>query len=202
MAVRPIAPGPQYMIKILAFSGSSSPDSVNQKLLDRVTAGARAAGAVVTTVRLADFNMPIYCRDWEADHGVPPGARDFQAVVADHDALIIASPEHNGGYTALLKNAIDWLSRPLADGRSGVSLVSGKLAAVVSASPGILGGIRSQTGMRVVLEKLGVVVIPQSIALGGAPAAFDDDGCLKDSTTDGVVRGIGGALVGLATRLR
>lgn len=188
-------------VKILAMSGSSRRGSLNQALLLRVVAGAEEAGAQVTLVRLRDYGMPVYDGDLEAEHGVPDGARAFQAAAAAHDALLIASPEHNGGYTALLKNAIDWLSRPLPDGRSGVSLLSGKTAALVSASPGLLGGIRSQTALRVVLDKLGVIVIPQSIALGGAHDAFDAAGRLKDSGTDDVVRGIGRDLARVAGRL-
>lgn len=189
------------MVRILAMSGSSRRGSVNQKLLDRAVAGARDAGALVTAVRLADYDLPIYDGDLELERGVPDGARTFQAAVAEHDAFLIATPEYNGGYTPLLKNAIDWLSRPLADGRSGVSLLSGRMAALVSASPGILGGIRSQTAMRIVLEKLGVIVIPQSMALGGAYDAFDQDGRLMDPATDGVVRNIGRDLARLAGRL-
>jgi NAD(P)H-dependent FMN reductase len=157
---------------ILAFSGSSRTHSINTKLLQHAVAGARQAGASVTIVGLADYEMPIYDGDLEEREGLPAGARAFQRAVAQHDALLIASPEHNGGYTALLKNALDWLSRPLPEGGSGMDLLAGKAAAVVSASPGKLGGVRSQTGLRIVLEKLGMVVIPQSIALGqAAPAA-------------------------------
>jgi NAD(P)H-dependent FMN reductase len=186
---------------ILAFSGSSRTASLNAKLLQHAVAGARQAGASVTVVRLADYELPIYDGDLEEQHGLPPGARAFQDAVAQHDALLIASPEHNGGYTALLKNALDWLSRLLPDGRSGISLVAGKAAAVVSASPGNLGGVRSQTALRIVLEKLGMIVIPQSIALGQAQLQFDEaQGGLKPSLV-GAAQGVGAALVNVATRL-
>lgn len=188
-------------IKLLAMSGSSRKGSVNQKLIDRVVLGAQEEGAQVTSVRLADFGMPLYDGDLEEESGIPAGARAFQALVAGHDGLLIATPEHNGGYTALLKNAFDWLSRPLENGTSGVTLVSGKTAALVSASPGILGGIRSQTAMRIVLEKLGMLVIPQSIALGGAYGAFDEEGRLKDPNTDNVARSIGAALLRTTRKL-
>jgi chromate reductase len=182
-------------IRLLAMSGSSRKDSVNQKLLDHAVLGAIDEGAQVTSIRLADYDMPLYDGDLEEESGIPEGARTFQALVAEHDGLLIATPEHNGGYTALLKNALDWLSRPLADGTSGLTLVSGKTAALVSASPGILGGVRSQTAMRIVLEKLGMLVIPQSIALGGAYGAFDDQGRLTDPKRDSVVRSVGASLV-------
>ena len=100
------------MIRILALSGSSRRDSLNQKLLDQAALGAGAAGAEVTSIRLSDFDLPIYDADWEAEHGLPKGAQVLKALLADDQGLLIATPEHNGGYTALLKNALDWMSRP------------------------------------------------------------------------------------------
>ena len=97
---------------ILAFSGSSRRESLNQKLLDRAVVGAREAGAEVTQIRLLDYELPIYDGDWEAEHGVPRNAQVLQELIGVHDGLLIATPEHNGGYTALLKNVLDWVSRP------------------------------------------------------------------------------------------
>jgi NAD(P)H-dependent FMN reductase len=155
----------------------------------------------VTPVRLADYELPIYDGDLEAERGVPDGARALQDLFVRHEALLIATPEHNGGYTALLKNALDWISRPCADGSSGVALFAGKTAALVSASPGQLGGIRSQTGMRAVLEKLGMLVIPEAFALGVAHQAFDAEGKLKDPNVGRMISGVGAALYRTAARL-
>src|SRR6266436_3540135 len=91
-------------IKILAFCGSSRRDSLNQKLLYTAVLGALDAGAQVSNIRLLDFPLPIYDGDWEAEHGLPERARALKALIAEHQALLIATPEHNGGYTALLKN--------------------------------------------------------------------------------------------------
>jgi NAD(P)H-dependent FMN reductase len=188
-------------VRILAINGSSRRESLNQKLLDIAAHGARHAGAEVTTVRLGDFDLPIYDGDLEAERGLPDGARELQALVDRHQALLIATPEYNGGYTALLKNAIDWISRPRADGTSGVALLAGKAAALVSASPGQLGGLRSQAGMRTVLDKLGMIVIPQAFALSQAHEAFDIEGQLKDVNATRAVAGVGEALYGMALRL-
>src|SRR3984893_11471057 len=165
------------MIRILALSGSSRRDSLNQKLLDQAADGARAAGAEVTSVRLSDFELPIYDIDWEAEHGLPKGAQALKALLADDQGLLIATPEHNGGYTALLKNALDWVSRP--DG-----FPSGKIAALASASPRLLGGVKSQLSLQIVLGKLGVHVIPNSFALGAAHPCFDAEGGLKDADVE------------------
>src|SRR5258707_2230522 len=94
------------MIKILALSGSSRRDSLNQKLLDRAVLGAREAGAEVTPIRLSDFALPIYDADWEAEHGVPEDAERLKALLAGHRGLLIATPEHNGGFTPLLQDGL------------------------------------------------------------------------------------------------
>jgi chromate reductase, NAD(P)H dehydrogenase (quinone) len=188
-------------IKILAACGSARRGSLNQKTLNLAAHGATHAGAQVTSIRLADFELPLYDADMEAEQGVPERVRALQALVAEHDALLIATPEYNGGYSALLKNAIDWISRPRADGSSGVALLAGKVAALVSASPGQLGGLRSQTGLRVVLDKLGVLVIPEAFALSVAHEAFDADGNMKDANAARLIEAVGAALLRTASRL-
>jgi NAD(P)H-dependent FMN reductase len=188
-------------IKILAVSGSSRRGSLNQKLLDIAANGARDAGATVTSIRLTDFALPLYDGDLEVDQGVPREVRRLQAEFAKHDALLIATPEFNGGYTAALKNALDWVSRPQEDGTSGVTLLAGKVAALVSASPGQLGGLRSQLALRTVLDKLGVVVIPDAFALGLAHKAFEGEIGLKDKAAEKAVIGVGVALSRTAERL-
>lgn len=175
------------MTRILALCGSSRRDSLNQKVLDQAILGAHAVGAEVTSIRLADFELPIYDADWESEHGLPNGAQALRALLDRHQGLLIATPEHNGGYTALLKNALDWISRP--DG-----FPAGKVAALLSASPGLLGGVKSQLSLQIVLSKMGVLVIPESFALGAAHQAFDAEGGLKDANVEKAVRGIGAAL--------
>jgi chromate reductase len=182
------------MIRILALSGSSRRGSLNQKLLDQAVLGARAAGCEVTSIRLSEFGLPIYDPDWEAEHGLPNGAQTLIALLARHQGLLIATPEHNGGYTALLKNALDWMSRPNG-------FASGKLAALVSASPGLLGGVKSQLALQIVLNKLGVHVIPQSFALGAAHQCFDAEGGLKDADVERGARGVGAALAEMVGRI-
>ena len=182
------------MIRILALSGSSRRGSLNQKLLDQAADGACAAGAEVTSIRLSDFELPIYDADWEAEYGLPKGAQALKALLADSQGLLIATPEYNGGYTALLKNALDWMSRPNG-------FPSGKVAALVSASPGLLGGVKSQLSLQIVLNKLGVHVIPESFALGAAHQFFDAEGSLKDANVESAVRRVGAALAEMVIRI-
>jgi chromate reductase len=182
------------MIRILALNGSSRRGSLNQKLLDQAAEGARASGAEVTSIRLSDFELPIYDADWEAEYGLPKGAQALKALLADRQGLLIATPEHNGGYTALLKNALDWMSRPNG-------FPSGKVAALVSASPGLPGGVKSQLSLQIVLNKLGVHVIPESFALGAAHQFFDAEGRLKDANVESAVRGVGAAVAEMVVRI-
>lgn len=188
-------------VKILALCGSSRKGSLNQKLLDIAVPGAIDAGAQITKIRLGDLQLPIYGGDWEAEHGLPEAAHTFKALIAEHHAMLIATPEHNGGYTALLKNSLDWASRPTASDPSGLASFGGKAAALVSASPGAMGGLRSQIGLQVVLNKMGVLVIPTSFALGAAHKAFDAQGRLADANAEKMVREVGAALVDVTTGL-
>src|SRR6266571_3111869 len=115
--------------------------------------------------------------------------------------MLIATPEYNGGYPALLKNALDWASRPSESDPTGLEVFAGKVAAVVSASPGALGGMRAQIALQISLNKLGLLVIPNSFALGLAHQAFDEQRRLKDGNADQNVRGVGAALVRSAIAL-
>ncbi|HVE06932.1 MAG TPA: NAD(P)H-dependent oxidoreductase [Paraburkholderia sp.] len=188
-------------IKILAFSGSARRHSFNQKLLNIAARGAAEAGADITHISLNDYPLPLYHGDLESESGLPANAEALQELVAAHDALLIASPEYNGGYTALLKNTLDWISRPNKTGRAGIVLLADKVAAIVCASPGPMGGTRSQLAIRGVLDKLGMIVIPQSFALGTVHQAFDEDHQLKDAGADAGVRAVGAALARAARKL-
>jgi NAD(P)H-dependent FMN reductase len=114
---------------------------------------------------------------------VPSGAADLRRLFAEHDAVIVASPEYNNFPTPLLINALDWTSRvPVAEGLpSGLAAMGGTVAGVLSASPGALGGLRSLLFMRQFLQgALGMLVVPEQFALGAAAKAFDADGGFAD----------------------
>lgn len=93
--------------KILAFAGSTRTDSFNKKLVRIAAQGATAAGADATFVDLRDFPLPLFDEDLEARDGLPATARQFKDLLLAHDGLLIASPEYNSSFTAVLKNAID-----------------------------------------------------------------------------------------------
>ncbi len=167
------------MIKILAFAGSARRDSQNNKLASVAASRAAQLGAKVTLVDLADYPMPLYNGDEEDAGGLPEKALQLQQLMLDHDALLISCPEYNGSITPLLKNVIDWTSRPAA-GVAGGSATRGKVAALLSTSPGALGGLRGLVHVRAILCGIGALVVPGDLAVGSAFQAFAEDGTLTD----------------------
>ncbi|MFP5418996.1 MAG: NADPH-dependent FMN reductase [Gammaproteobacteria bacterium] len=167
------------MPKILALSGSTRRDSLNRRLLHAAVEATRAAGGDVTLIDLADYPLPIYNGDLEDREGLPDNALRLKALFKDHDALLIASPEYNSSIPPILKNAIDWISREW-QGESGLVPYQHKVAAIMAASPGSLGGMRMLPHLRQILNALGVLVLPAQFCLDHADDAFDTEtGALK-----------------------
>lgn len=165
--------------QILAFAGSSRKDSFNRKLLNAATQAARAAGARVTVVELRDFPLPIMDQDLEMASGIPENAMKLKKIFIEHQGLLIASPEYNSSVTPLLKNTIDWVSRPVA-GEAPLAAYQGKVATLLSASSGALGGLRGLVHLRAILGNIGVIVLPEQVALSAAQDAFASESALKD----------------------
>ena len=167
------------MPKILAFSGSIRRDSWNRKLIQAAADATRAAGGEVTLIDLADYPLPLYNGDLEDRDGLPDNAQRLKALFKAHDAFLIASPEYNSSIPPLLKNTLDWVSREW-QGESGLVPYQNKVAAILAASPGTLGGMRMLPHLRQILNTLGVLVLPGQFALPHADSAFDDEsGALK-----------------------
>jgi chromate reductase len=164
------------MMKILVFAGSIRKDSLNRKLARVAAAKLEQAGLGVTLADLRDYPMPIYDGDVEAA-GMPGSARAFRELLREHDVFVITSPEYNGSFSGLLKNAIDWASRSLNGDRPG-AVFRGKRAALLSASPGPGGGRRGLRHTRELLEMLGMEVMPAQVSIASAGEAFDNQGRL------------------------
>lgn len=165
--------------RILAFAGSLRRDSFNSKLVRIAARGAENAGADVTVIDLRDFPMPIYDQDIEDETGMPEKAQSLKDLFLQHDGLLISAPEYNSSITAALKNTIDWVSRR-AEGEPRLAAYQGKVAALMSASPGALGGLRGLVHVRAILSNIGVLVLPTQVAVGQAHEALTDAGDLKD----------------------
>jgi len=187
--------------KILAFAGSTRTDSFNKKLVRVAAAAAETAGAEVTFVDLRDLPMPLYDGDLETRDGLPKEAMRFKELLLAHQGLLIASPEYNSSISAVLKNAIDWASRP-APGEESLACFKGKVAGLMSASPGALGGLRGLVHLRAILGNIMVIVLPQQAAVGKAQEAFDANGSLKDAGPRGMVEGVGTSVARMLLKLQ
>ena len=170
--------------KLLVFAGSSRKASFNRQLAHVAADMGRAAGAEVTLMELADFDIPIYNADLE-NRGTPADVMKLKNIMLAHPAWIICSPEYNGSYTALLKNTIDWASSPVKSDPEwvdGFKAFTGKVVGLLSASPGASGGLRSQSHLAPLMLNMQCWVAPKAFALGRAGDAFDAQGQLKDET--------------------
>lgn len=181
--------------KIIAFAGATREGSFNKKLVRLAAAAAEAAGAEVTVVDLRDYPMALYDGDDEAKSGLPPTAEDLKKIFVGSDGFLIASPEYNSGYSAVLKNVIDWISRPSRPDEAGLTAFRGKYAAIMAASPGAQGGVRGLYHLRELLQNINVTVLPAMHTIGGAHNAFDEKGGLKDEKNARTVEGVAKQLV-------
>ena len=186
--------------RILAFAGSTRKESFNVRLIHIAAEGARSAGADVTLLNLSDYPLPLFDQDLEQEQGMPVNAAKVKQLFLDHDGLLIASPEYNSSITPLLKNTIDWVSRP-AEGESPLAAYRGKVAALMAASPGGLGGLRGLVHVRSILSSIGVIVLPDQIAVPRAFEAFDDDGQLKDEKQRARVQSLGESVSNMLSKL-
>mgnify|MGYP002852673617 CR=1 FL=1 len=157
-------------------------------------AAARDAGAEVTEVDLREYPLPIFDQDLEAAEGAPASAVALREVLMAHSGLLIASPEYNTSVTPLLKNTIDWVSRPDSDLGVGAAFKD-KVAGIMSASPGRFGGVMSQTHLRGILSALGVMVLPGLVTVPQAAKAFDGESRLIDERTRAAVGRLSRSLV-------
>ena len=181
--------------KILAFAGSLREHALSKRVLKIAIKGAEKAGGKVTYVDLHDYPMPIYNFDEHEQKGFDECALAFQGLLTQHDGFLIASPEYNGSLPAALKNAIDWASRP-SDKYPRSAVFSGKFAAMMSSSPGSLGGVRSLAHLRGVLTSISVNVLPQEIAVPFAEEKFvGDDEEMIDDVMKGRLEELGALLV-------
>jgi len=173
--------------KILAFAGSTRSASFNKQLARFAAEAARAAGAEVTLLDLRDYPLPLYDGDLEEQQGLPENVKKLKAIFGEHDAFIISSPEYNSSITPVLKNTLDWVSRSESNDEPALAAYRGKTAALLSASPGALGGLRGLVHLRAILGNIGVIVLPDQVAVPKAHEAFDATGGLKDERSAGQV---------------
>lgn len=186
--------------KVLAFAGSSRTDSFNKKLVKVAAEGAREAGAEVTFIDLRDYSMPIYDGDLEANEALPENAKKLKKIFLEHHGLLISSPEYNSSISALLKNAIDWVSRP-EPGEAQLACYDQKVVGLMAASPGMLGGLRGLVTVRSIFSNIKCIVIPEQVAVAKAGEAFNDNGGLKNEKEEKSVKNIGAQVAIVSSKL-
>ncbi len=187
--------------KILALNGSLRTDSWNYKLVRAAGAFAEAAGAELTYLHLKEIPLPVFDEDLEASAGMPDNGRRFKDLLLAHDGLLIASPEYNGSISAALKNALDWASRKEGD-EAPLACFHNKVAAIMGASPGGLGGLRGLVHLRAILGNLGVLVLAEQHAVGNVFNQFNDDGLLQDLATANRIEKVAHKLVSVCNKLQ
>lgn len=165
--------------KILTISGSLREGSYNTKLAKLSAKFASEIGAQATFIDISQYALPLFNEDIERNQGLVENAKKLKRIFADHDGFIICSPEYNSSYSAALKNTIDWISRN-DPSDPALTPFKGKIALILAASPGALGGLRGLLSLRMLLENIGIMVLPEQLALGNANQAFDEQGDLKN----------------------
>jgi chromate reductase, NAD(P)H dehydrogenase (quinone) len=159
-------------MRVLGISGSLRRDSYNSGLL-------RAAADVLPSgVELEVFDglkaIPPYDADDDVDVAPAP-VRELREAIAGADAVLIATPEYNASVPGVLKNALDWASRPHA-----TNPLRGKPAAVVGTSTGMFGAVWAQSDARKILSTIGARVVDRELPVPEAAERFDADGTLSD----------------------
>ena len=168
-------------IRILVVPGSTRAGSHNTRLAAVAMKEFALAGVDVSRISLADFALPIYDADLEAQSGVPKAALDLKRLIGTHQGVLIVSPEYNASVPALLKNAIDWVSRVRERNEAPLAVFHDRAFAIAAASETKFGGTRALIALRQILTLgCGANVIPRQLALSAADHAFDDDDRLKD----------------------
>ncbi len=187
-------------LRIQIICGSARNGSFNQQLAGLISRELEALGHDVAAWDFRAHPLPLYDGDMEAE-GLPETVAAMKHAVKDADAVVLVSPEYNASVSPLLKNAIDWVSRPAEDAKLS-NPWSGKTVMLASASPGSLGGIRGLSHVRDILTNVGTFVLPGMASVPAAHQAFDETGSLKDERTLSFLRSSLAGLVGFAEKMK
>jgi len=188
-------------LKILVTPGSLRTGSLNAKLAATIAAELAQAGAEVTRISLADFPLPIYDGDLQAKSGVPKHAINLKRMMSAHHGVLIVTPEYNSSVPALLKNAIDWVSRVHDPGETRGQVFAELTFAIAAASHGRLGGTRALAALRLILSACQGTVIPNQLALSFAAEAYDDMDRLKHPADVEAMKGLVRQLIEFSQRM-
>jgi chromate reductase, NAD(P)H dehydrogenase (quinone) len=171
-------------MKLLIFAGSNREQSYTRKLAKIAADMGLVQGAEVSILDLSTLDIPIYNADVEAK-GTPGDVVVLKKIMDQHEAWIIVTPEYNGSYSGLLKNALDWASSPIKDDpiwSDWDKPFRNKVVGLMSASPGALGGLRSLLHLQELLFGLGCWTCPKHYGLAKAHEAFTPENQLESAS--------------------
>jgi chromate reductase, NAD(P)H dehydrogenase (quinone) len=188
--------------KILVIPGSLGSASHNARLAALAAKEFALADAEVTRISLVDYPLPLFDSEMTAETAIPQNAVLLRRMVEAHQGVFMTSPEYSASVTPLLKNTIDWLSRPRARGEPAYEVFKDRVFAIGAASAAAHGGVRSLIALRQILELgCGALVIPEQVAVANAGDAFDDMEDLKDVSLMASLKAVVRRLVELARAL-
>jgi chromate reductase len=171
------------MTRLLGISGSLRAGSHNTALL---RAAQQVAGEDVQFEIATLHGIPLYDGDLEAASGVPAAVKELKQRIIASDGILLATPEYNGGIPGVMKNAIDWLSRP---GTDIPKVFRGRPFALLGATPGGFGTVLSQNAWLPILKQLGVQLWSGGrIVMSHVPGLVDVSGTITDEATRKLVR--------------
>jgi chromate reductase, NAD(P)H dehydrogenase (quinone) len=186
--------------KILVMAGSLRAGSTNTRLAALAAKEIALADADVTRISFADYPLPLFDADMLSETGHPKAALELRAAITGHQGIFIASPEYSASVPPIVKNAIDWVSRPREKNELSYAAYKGRVFALGAASPSGAGGVRGLMALRQVLEMgCGALVLPEQITVGGAQAAFDEMGNLKEEARAASLKALARRLVEMAS---
>ena len=188
-------------LKILVILGSLRTGSLNAKLAAVAAHALAQQGAEVTRISLSDFPLPIYDGDLQAKSGVPKHAINLKRMMAAHHGVLIVTPEYNSSVPALLKNAIDWVSRVQDAHESRGQVFRGRVFAIASASGNRLGGVRALAALRLILSACHAQVIPNQLALAFAEDAYDEMDRLRNAADADALKTLARQLIDVSQRM-
>jgi NAD(P)H-dependent FMN reductase len=188
-------------LKILVIPGSLRTGSLNAKLAAVAAHALAQEGAEVTRISLADFPLPIYDGDLQAKSGVPKHAVNLKRMMAAHHGVLIVTPEYNSSVPALVKNAIDWVSRVQDTHETRGQVFRERVFAIASASGGRLGGARALAALRLILSACHAQVIPNQLALAFAEDAYDEMDHLRNSADSVALKALVRQLIDVSQRM-
>jgi len=165
--------------RVLLFSGSTRKASTNKKLIHEAARIAESEGATVQVIDLGIAPIPYYDGDIESEFGMPQSARELREALMESQVVIISTPNYNASIPGILKNALDWTSRSL-EGKFSREAFDGKTFVLFSASTSKSGGKSGCEHLKAIIEKLNGSVFSETLAVGRAHEAFDEEGRLKD----------------------